>query len=94
MPNVPALSWHDLNQLIPVAAACFLLGAVETAAIGRMFVAKHGGRFDANRESLALVIASVKASLVLLYFMHLRYDSRVLTFLFVASAVSRYASTN
>src|SRR5947207_1995371 len=47
--RLPAISWHDLNQLLPLALACFLLGAVETAAIGRMFVAKHGGRFDANQ---------------------------------------------
>lgn len=61
MPKVPALSWHDLNQLIPVASACFLLGAVETAAIGRMFVAKHGGRFDANQENLALAMSNFAA---------------------------------
>src|SRR5262245_52398361 len=35
--RLPAISWHDLNQLLPLALACFLLGAVETAAIGRMF---------------------------------------------------------
>src|SRR4030095_11886953 len=42
--RVPALYWPDLNELLPLALACFLLGAVETAAIGRMFAAKHGGR--------------------------------------------------
>src|SRR4249920_3768169 len=52
--KVPSLFWRDLNQLLPLALACFLLGAVETAAIGRMFAAKHGGRFDANQENLAL----------------------------------------
>src|ERR1700746_729617 len=52
--RLPAVDWHDLNQLLPLAFACFLLGAVETAAIGRMFVAKHGGRFDANQENLGL----------------------------------------
>ena len=61
--RVPALSWHDLNQLLPVAFACFLLGAVETAAIGRMFVAKHGGRFDADQESLALAVSNLAAGL-------------------------------
>jgi MFS superfamily sulfate permease-like transporter len=33
--KVPALYWRDLNELLPLALACFLLGAVETAAIGR-----------------------------------------------------------
>src|SRR4029453_8316660 len=57
------LSWHDLTQLVPVALACFLLGAVETAAIGRMFVAKHGGRFDANQERVALGASNIVAGL-------------------------------
>jgi high affinity sulfate transporter 1 len=61
--RLPALQWHDLNQLLPLALACFLLGAVETAAIGRMFAAKHGGRFDANQESLALAASNLAAGL-------------------------------
>src|SRR5882672_5653307 len=59
--RLPAVYWQDLNQLLPLAFACFLLGAVETAAIGRMFVAKHGGRFDANQENLALAVSNLAA---------------------------------
>jgi len=59
--KVPAVYWQDLNELLPLALACFLLGAVETAAIGRMFVAKHGGRFDANQENLALAASNLLA---------------------------------
>ena len=59
--RLPAVYWHDLNELLPLALACFLLGAVETAAIGRMFVAKHGGRFDANQENLALAVSNLAA---------------------------------
>jgi SulP family sulfate permease len=61
--RLPAVYWHDLNELLPLAFACFLLGAVETAAIGRMFVAKHGGRFDANQENLALAASNLLAGL-------------------------------
>ncbi len=61
--RVPAVYWHDLNELLPLAFACFLLGAVETAAIGRMFAAKHGGRFDANQENLALAASNLFAGL-------------------------------
>src|SRR6267154_3015442 len=61
--RVPAVHWNDLNELLPLALACFLLGAVETAAIGRMFVAKHGGRFDANQENLALAASNLVAGL-------------------------------
>src|SRR5438094_6531762 len=59
--GMPAIHWDDLNQLLALAFACFLLGAVETAAIGRMFVAKHGGRFDANQEFLALAASNLAA---------------------------------
>src|SRR5689334_17297588 len=61
--HLPAVYWRDLNELLPLAFACFLLGAVETAAIGRMFTAKHGGRFDANQEFLALAASNLGAGL-------------------------------
>ncbi len=65
LPSIgfPAVYWHDLNELLPLAFACFLLGVVETAAIGRMFTAKHGGRFDANQEFLALAASNLVAGL-------------------------------
>src|SRR5262249_20183797 len=61
--QLPAIHWQDLNNLLPLAFACFLLGAVETAAVGRMFAAKGGGRFDANQENLALAASNVLAGL-------------------------------
>lgn len=63
MPGLPAVQWADLNELLPLAMACFLIGAVETAAIGRMFCAKHGGRFDGNQELLALAASNFAAGL-------------------------------
>lgn len=59
----PSLDANDLRSLFPLAIACFLLGSVETAAIGRMFTAKHGGRLDANQELLALAGANLAAML-------------------------------
>lgn len=63
MPHVrvPPATRADLNDLLPLAMACFLLGAVETVAIGRTFVAKHGGRLDSNQEFLALAAANLAA---------------------------------
>ncbi len=61
--GLPAIGWADLNELLPLALACFMLGAVETAAIGRTFAAKHGGRLDANQEFLALAAANLAAGL-------------------------------
>lgn len=36
----------------------------------------------------ALVIATVKASLVLLFFMHLKYEKRIFTFMFLATVAT------
>jgi high affinity sulfate transporter 1 len=59
----PAVHVSDLNDLLPLALGCFLLGMVETAALGRMFAVKHGYRFDANQELLGIAGANVMAGL-------------------------------
>jgi sulfate permease, SulP family len=63
MPSLPAVDISDVNALLPLAMAAFLLGAVETAAIGRMFGRKHGYRVDSNQEFLALSAANLAAGL-------------------------------
>jgi high affinity sulfate transporter 1 len=61
--GLPAFEPDELNELLPLAFACFLLAAVETAAIGRMFGKKHGYRVDVDREFLALGAANLAAGL-------------------------------
>ncbi|HEU4420019.1 MAG TPA: sulfate permease [Planctomycetota bacterium] len=61
--QLPAIGWQDLNELLPLAFACFMIAAVETAAIGRMFGRKHGHRLDADREFLAIGMANLAAGL-------------------------------
>jgi sulfate permease, SulP family len=61
--GLPDVGRHDLNALFPVALASFVLAAVETSAIGRMFGQKHGNRFDANQELLALGASNLLAGL-------------------------------
>lgn len=61
--GLPAVHVSDLNDLLPLALGCFLLGTVETAALGRMFAVKHGYRFDPNQELLGIAGANVMAGL-------------------------------
>ena len=61
--GLPLVSRDDLNALLPLAMASFVLGAVETSAIGRMFGQKHGYRFDANQELLAIGAGNLLAGL-------------------------------
>jgi len=63
LPALPAITRADIVQLFPLALACFLIAAVETSAIGRMFAAKHGYRLDANQEFLAIGSANLMAGL-------------------------------
>jgi sulfate permease, SulP family len=60
---LPDVSREELNELLPVAMAGFVLASVETSAIGRMFGQKHGHRFDANQELLAVGAANLLAGL-------------------------------
>src|SRR5438046_2632794 len=57
--GLPAVHVSDLNDLLPLALGCFLLGMVETAALGRMFALKHGFRIDGKRALLGIDGANV-----------------------------------
>jgi SulP family sulfate permease len=61
--GLPLLSRRELNDLLPLALASFVLGAVETSAIGRMFGQKHGYRLEANQELLAMGVANLAAGI-------------------------------
>ena len=60
---LPVVTRTEVNDLLPAALAAFVLATVETSAIGRMFAQKHGGRFDANQELLAVSAANLAAGL-------------------------------
>jgi SulP family sulfate permease len=63
MPTLPLVSRADVHEIAPLATACFMLAAVETTAIGRMFAARHGYRLDATQEFLAIGSANLMAGL-------------------------------
>ena len=63
MPSLPLVARADINAILPLGMACFVLAAVETTAIGRMFGAKHGYRLDATQEFLAIGVANLAAGL-------------------------------
>jgi high affinity sulfate transporter 1 len=62
-PALPMVTRADINTILPLGMACFVLAAVETTAIGRMFGAKHGYRLDATQEFLAIGSANLVAGL-------------------------------
>jgi high affinity sulfate transporter 1 len=58
---VPAIGWNEINELLPLSMACFLLAAVETTAIGRMYESKTRKRVDINRDLLAIGASNLAA---------------------------------
>ena len=61
--GLPALHWSDVNTLLPLAMACFLLAAVETSAVGRTFARKFAYRLDCDQEFLALAASNLAVGL-------------------------------
>jgi high affinity sulfate transporter 1 len=58
-PSLPYFSLHEADDLVALAFACFLLGFIETSAVGRTFGMKHRYSVNPRREMLALAAANV-----------------------------------
>jgi high affinity sulfate transporter 1 len=63
LPAVPRLSAADLDELVTLAFACFVMGFIETMAVGRTFAMKHRYTVEARREMLALAAANAGTGL-------------------------------
>jgi MFS superfamily sulfate permease-like transporter len=53
------VGFKEVDGLLGLALACFLLASVETMAVARTFSTKHGYRVDTNREFLAIGAANL-----------------------------------
>lgn len=62
-PALPALSWRELQQLLPAAIGIALMTYTEGILLARAFAAKNGYEVQANQELTALGIADVMAGL-------------------------------
>jgi sulfate permease, SulP family len=60
LPNFawPSLSLRDVDGVVPLAAACFLLGYVESVSAARTLAAKNGYEINPRQELLALGVAN------------------------------------
>ena len=57
----PLVQWSEVDELLGVALACFLLSYVESISTVRTFAVKHGYPIDADQELLALGAANFAA---------------------------------
>ncbi len=63
LPSIgwPLVQWNEVDQLLGLALACFLLSYVESISTVRTFAVKHGYPIDADQELLALGAANFAA---------------------------------
>lgn len=59
---MPSVNPTDLDELLPLALACFLLASVETMAVSRTFARKHGYRVNVDQDFLAIGAANLAVS--------------------------------
>jgi cytochrome c oxidase subunit 4 len=85
-----ATEHHDENDISHVAAAKVLLATGSTLLVLTLLtVLATRVDFGANINlALAMVIAVTKATLVILFFMHLRYDKLFHTVVFVSAILA------
>ena len=59
----PGVEWGEVDTLLPLAMACFLLSYVESISVVRTFGLKHGYPVSADQELLALGVANLAAGM-------------------------------
>jgi len=74
---------HEHHHVLPLKVYLGVATALLVLTIITVVVAQfHFGEFNLI---IAMAVAAIKATLVALYFMHLRYDSRIYAMVFVGS---------
>ena len=61
--TLPGISWDHVRQLVPIAAACFVMIITQSSATSRAFGVKHRMEPDENRDLLGLGVANAVAGL-------------------------------
>jgi high affinity sulfate transporter 1 len=59
LPAFPHVNWSELDKLLPLSLACFLLAYNEGIAAARLLALRHECAIDPNRELLGLGAANV-----------------------------------
>jgi SulP family sulfate permease len=60
--RLPAASWRQILDLLPVAASCFVMIVAQSAAAGRVFAQRYHENVDLNADILGLAAANTAAA--------------------------------
>jgi len=61
--RLPSLNMEDINNIMPLAFACFLLAYIESVSAAKTLAQKNGYEINAGQELLALGVANLATSL-------------------------------
>jgi high affinity sulfate transporter 1 len=61
--RIPSLDLKDIDNVLPLAFACFLLAYIESVSAAKTLALKNGYDIDARQELLALGVANLATSL-------------------------------
>ena len=61
--GVPAVSWHEVELLVPVAGSCFVMIVAQSAATARIYAARNRQILDENADLAGLSAANAAAAL-------------------------------
>jgi sulfate permease, SulP family len=61
--GLPPMTWHDINQLVPIAGSCVVMIVAQSAATARFYATRHNQRLDENADLIGLSAANAAAAL-------------------------------
>ncbi len=61
--SFPEVSWSDVNALLPIAGACFVMIVAQSSVTARAYATRHHQTLDENRDLLGLCAADTAAAL-------------------------------
>jgi SulP family sulfate permease len=59
----PAVSWQDVESLVPVAGSCLVMIVAQSAATARVYAVRHHQHLDENSDLLGLSAANLAAGI-------------------------------
>lgn len=61
--GLPAIAWHEVNQLVPIAGSCVVMIVAQSAATARFYATRHHQRLDEDADLVGLSAANAVAAL-------------------------------
>ncbi len=61
--GLPTVTWKEFEQLVPIAASCFVMIVAQSAAVARAYAERHHQRLDENQDLVGLSAANAAAAL-------------------------------